>query len=277
MTGAGAKRLLEDRVAVVTGAGRGIGRAIAELFVEHGARVVVNDVDEAVAQETVARCAERAGAGSATSSVGSVADAGYAAVLMKRAVEVFGKLDVLVNNAGITRDAMVHKMNEEDWATVLQVNLTGSFHCVRAASPYLRDVAKAELEERGEIRYHRKVVNFFSTAAIHGNLGQANYAAAKMGNVGLTRSLAREWARYRINVNCVAPGFTDTRLTRPKEDGDGTLGIPRAEREAFIERLPFGRPAAPIEVARVVLFFSSPLSDWVTGQEINVSGGQQIP
>ena len=277
MTGAGAGRLLEDRVAVVTGAGRGIGRAIAELFVEHGARVVVNDVDEAVAQETVARCEERAGEGAATSSVGSVADAGYAAVLMKRAVEVFGKLDVLVNNAGITRDAMVHKMNEEDWATVLQVNLTGSFHCVRAASPYLRDVAKAELEERGEIRYHRKVVNFFSTAAIHGNLGQANYAAAKMGNVGLTRSLAREWARFRINVNCVAPGFTDTRLTRPKEDGDGTLGIPRAEREAFIERLPFGRPAAPIEVARVVLFFSSPLSDWVTGQEINVSGGQQIP
>lgn len=277
MTGSRGGRLLEDRVAVVTGAGRGIGRAVAELFVEHGARVVANDVDAVVARETVARCEERAGTGAATASVGSVVDAGYAAALMQRAVEAFGKLDVLINNAGVTRDAMVHKMSDEDWRAVVDVNLTGTFHCVRAASPYLRDVAKAELEEHGEVRYHRKVVNFFSTAAVHGNLGQANYAAAKLGNVGLTRSLAREWARFRINVNCVAPGFTDTRLTRPKEEGDGTLGIPRGQRDAFIERLPFGRPAAPLDVARVVLFFASPLSDWVTGQEINVSGGHQIP
>jgi 3-oxoacyl-[acyl-carrier protein] reductase len=277
MTGGAGGRLLEDRVAVVTGAGRGIGRAVAELFVEQGARVVVNDVDEGVARETVASCAERAGTDSAAPSIGSVADAGYAAALMKHAVDAFGKLDILVNNAGVTRDAMVHKMSEEEWRTVMDVNLTGTFHCVRAASPFLRDVAKAEIEEKGEVRYHRKVVNFFSTAAVHGNLGQANYAAAKMGNVGLTRSLAREWARYRINVNCVAPGFTDTRLTRPKEDGDGTLGIPRAQRDAFVEQLPFGRPAMPVDVARVVLFFASPLSDWVTGQEINVSGGHQIP
>jgi 3-oxoacyl-[acyl-carrier protein] reductase len=277
MTGASAGRLLEDRVAVVTGAGRGIGRAIAELFVEQGARVVVNDVDEAVAQETVTRCGSRAGAGAAVPSVGSVADAAYAARLMKSAVDAFGKLDILVNNAGVTRDAMVHKMSEEEWRFVVDVNLTGTFHCVRAASPYLRDVAKAEIEEKGEVRYHRKIVNFFSTAAVHGNLGQTNYAAAKMGNVGLTRSLAREWARYRINVNCVAPGFTETRLTQPKEDGDGVLGIPRAQRDAFVEQLPFGRPAMPVDVARVVLFFASPLSDWVTGQEINVSGGHQIP
>ena len=270
-------RLLEGRVAVVTGAGRGIGRAIAELFVQHGAQVVVNDLEKEVATRTVARCAQLAGDGCATASAGSVTEAAYAESLMRHAVGTFGKLDILVNNAGITRDAMAHKMSDDDWDAVLDVSLTGSFRCVRAASPYLRDVAKAELKKGGEVRYHRKIVNFFSTSAIHGNVGQLNYAAAKMGNVGLTRTLAREWARFCINVNCIAPGFTDTRLTRPKEEGDGTLGIPRAQREAFLQSLPFGRPAAPVDVAKVVLFLSSPLSDWVTGQEINVSGGQQIP
>jgi 3-oxoacyl-[acyl-carrier protein] reductase len=270
-------RLLEERVAVVTGAGRGIGRAIALLFVEHGARVVVNDAEGSVAEETVAACEAQAGAGHAIASIGSVVDPAYAATLMRQAVDAFGKLDILVNNAGLTRDAMAHKMSDDEWRAVLDVNLGGTFHCVRAASPYLRDAAKAEIEDKGEVRYHRKVVNFFSTAAIHGNVGQLNYAAAKMGNVGLTRSLAREWARYRINVNCVAPGFTDTRLTQPKEDGDGSLGIPRAQRDAFVKQLPFGRPASPLDVARVVLFFASPLSDWVTGQELNVSGGHQIP
>jgi 3-oxoacyl-[acyl-carrier protein] reductase len=277
MTSAGHGRLLEDRVAVVTGAGRGIGRAIATLFAEHGARLVVNDIERDVAAEAAAACEAQAGRGCASASVGSVAEAGYAESLMKHAVDSFGQLDILVNNAGLTRDAMAHKMSDADWRTVIDVNLGGTFNCVRAASPYLRDAAKAELEQHGEVRYHRKVVNFFSTAAIHGNVGQLNYAAAKMGNVGLTRSLAREWARYRINVNCVAPGFTDTRLTQPKEDGDGSLGIPRAQREAFVKQLPFGRPASPLDVARVVLFFASPLSDWVTGQQLNVSGGQQIP
>jgi 3-oxoacyl-[acyl-carrier protein] reductase len=269
--------LLEDRVAVVTGAGRGIGRAIAELFVRHGARVVINDVDLDVAEETAARCREKGGESCAAVSVGSVADSAYAQALMKTAHDVFGALDVLVNNAGVTRDAMAHKMTDEQWRTVLDVNLTGTFHCARATVPYMREVAKRELAEGGEVRHHRKIVNFFSTSAIHGNVGQLNYAAAKMGNVGLTRSLAREWARYRINVNCLAPGLTDTRLTRPKEEGDGTLGIPRAQRDALVQQLPFGRPAAPADVANVVLFLSSPLSDWVTGQQLNVSGGQQIP
>jgi 3-oxoacyl-[acyl-carrier protein] reductase len=269
--------LLADRVAVVTGAGRGIGRAVAELFVEEGARVVVNDVDDGPAAETVASCEQIAGKGCAAVHLGSVAVAADAASLMAEAAARFGKLDILVNNAGITRDAMSHKISEEEWRAAIEVNLTGTFQCIRATVPYMRDVAKAELERDGEVHHHRKIVNFYSTSAIHGNIGQLNYAAAKMGNIGLTRSLAREWARFRINVNAVAPGLTDTRMTQPKENGDGSLGIPRAQRDALVRQLPFGRPAAPRDVARVVLFFSSPLSDWVTGQEINVSGGQQIP
>jgi len=269
--------VLEDRVAVITGAGRGIGRAIACLFVGEGARVVVNDRDAEAAAETVSRCEAIGPEGCATADAGTVTEAAYAERLMRTAVERFGALDILVNNAGVTRDAMAHKMTDEAWSEVLAVNLTGSFNCARATVPYMRDMAKMELQDDGAVRHHRKIVNFYSTAAIHGNLGQANYAAAKMGNVGLTRSLAREWARFRINVNAVAPGFTDTRLTRVKAVGEGGLGIPEARRREMIDRLPFGRPAAPEDVARVVLFFASPLSDWVTGQEINVSGGQQIP
>lgn len=270
--------LLEGRVAVVTGAGRGIGRAIAELFVEEGARVVVNDLDEAAAREAVLACEELRGSGAAVASVGSVSDARYAGELLARAAELGkGRVDVLVNNAGVTRDSMIHRMSDEQWRFVLDVNLTGTFNCCRASAPYLRDAAKRELDEKGEVAYHRKIVNFFSTAAIAGNVGQANYVAAKMGNVGLTRTLAREWAPFRVNVNAVAPGFTDTRLTQAKEAGDGALGIPQAQRDEFLKKLPFGRPAPPREVAKVVLFFASPLSDWVTGQEINASGGHQIP
>jgi 3-oxoacyl-[acyl-carrier protein] reductase len=269
--------LLSDRVAVVTGAGRGIGRAIARLFVEQGCDVVINDLDSEPAREAAAYCASPGARGRVHSSVGSITERGYAESLMFEAVSVFDRIDILVNNAGMARDRMIHRLTEEEWDNVVDVNLGGTFRCIRAVAPFLRDPAKAELEALGEVRYHRKVVNFFSTAAIHGNVGQTNYAAAKMGNVGLTRALAREWAPLRINVNCVAPGFTDTRMTQTKEEAADGKGIPRAQREEMLERLPFGRPASPEDVARVVLFFASPLSDWVTGQEINVSGGQQIP
>ncbi|MCA9727266.1 MAG: 3-oxoacyl-ACP reductase family protein [Candidatus Eisenbacteria bacterium] len=269
--------LLQDRVAVITGAGRGIGRAIARLFVDEGCRVMINDVERDPADEAATFCTESATRSHVHTSIGSIADPHYVESLMSETVSEFGSIDILVNNAGITRDGMIHKMSEEEWHTVLDVNLGGTFRCIRAAAPFLRDPAKAEIEATGDVRYHRKIVNFFSTSAIHGNIGQANYAAAKMGNVGLTRSLAREWAPFRINVNCVAPGFTDTRMTQIKEDAASGMGIPRARRDELLQKLPFGRPASPEDVARVVLFFASPLSDWVTGQTINVSGGQQIP
>jgi len=268
--------LLEDRVAVITGAGRGIGRAIAETFAREGAKVMINDVDETPAGEAKAACEDIGGKGCAEFSIGSVTDPAYTDKLMKDTTEAFGKVDILVNNAGITRDKVIHKMDDETWNFVLDVNLRGSFNCIRSSAPYLRDSSKQEMASGG-LKYQRKIVNFFSTAAIRGNPGQANYTAAKMGNVGLTRTIAQEWGRYCVNVNAVAPGFTDTRLTKPKETSEGNMGIPAAQRDAMIKMIPFRRPAAPTDIANAVLFFSSSLSDYVTGQEINVSGGLQIP
>lgn len=267
--------LVQDRVAVVTGAGRGIGRACAVGLVREGARVVINDVDEAPAEEARAEC-EALRPGSAVIHVGSVARAAETDALMRRAADAFGQLDILVNNAGVTRDRMSHLMSDEQWELVIDVNLRGTFNCIRSAAPYLRDVAKAELERDGRPRYHRKIVNFFSTAAIRGNPGQVNYTAAKMGNVGITRTIAQEWARFWVNVNAVAPGFVNTRLTAAKQKGD-TLGIPEEQRQEMLKRIPMARFGEPEDIAGAVLFFCSPLSDYITGQEINVSGGMQIP
>ena len=267
--------LLDGRVAVVTGAGRGIGRAVAETFVREGARVVINDLDAEPAEEARLAC-DAIQEGAAIVSTGSVADPSYTDELMRTAVQRFGQLDILVNNAGVTRDRMAHRLSDEDWELVIQVNLTGTFNCIRSASPFMRDVAKKELDETGEVQRVRKIVNFYSTAAIRGNPGQANYTAAKMGNVGLARTIAQEWGRFRVCVNSVAPGFTETRMTAPKEKGD-VMGIPEDIRQAMLSRIPFARFGVPQDVANAVLYFASPLSDYVTGQEINVSGGMQIP
>jgi len=267
--------LLDDRVAVITGAGRGIGRACAELFVREGAQVVINDVDEAPAAEAQAAC-DAIRKGRAAIAVGSVAAPSDTDRIMKAAADRFGKLDILINNAGITRDKMVHLLTDEWWNLVIDVNLRGTFNCIRSAAPYLRDAAKREIEQHGRPAYHRKIVNFFSTAAIRGNPGQVSYTAAKMGNVGITRTVAQEWARFGINVNAIAPGLTRTRLTQEKKPGD-QLGIPKEQFEETVSRIPIGRAAEPEDIARVVLFFSSYLSDYVTGQTINVSGGMQIP
>ena len=272
--------LLLERTAVVTGAGRGIGRAVALTLAREGANVVVNDLDEAPAAEVARECEAISGrSGCALVSLGSVADAAYTDALMSTAAERLGggAVDILVNNAGLARDRVVHQMAEDEWAEVIAVNLTGTFHCIRSVAPWMREVSKAEMAAHGDVRKVRKIVNFFSTAAIRGNPGQINYTAAKLGNVGITRTVAQEWGRFRICVNAVAPGFTDTRMTQAKAAGDPGPGVPAAHREAMIQRVPFGRIGTPQDVANAVLFFCSPLSDYVTGQELNVSGGMQIP
>ncbi|MFQ5477381.1 MAG: SDR family NAD(P)-dependent oxidoreductase [Candidatus Binatia bacterium] len=269
--------LLEGKVAVVTGAARGIGRAVAELMVEHGASVVINDVDEELALVAVQEL-KRSGA-AVESVTGSVTDSGFAARLLSATVEAFGRFDIIVNNAGYTWDGVIHKMTDEQWEAMIDCHLTAPFRIMREASRYWIDQAKQELTE-GKLA-HRKVVNVSSTSGVAGNAGQVNYAAGKMGIVGVTKSLAKEWGRYGVNVNAVAYGFIDTRLTSIKDgahtqrfgDRDVSLGIPERIREAAIARIPLGRPGTVREAAGPVVFLSSSLSDYVSGTVTLVTGG----
>jgi 3-oxoacyl-[acyl-carrier protein] reductase len=257
-----------DRVALVTGAGRGIGRAIAVRLGAEGAAVVVNDLDAGVAEDAIA---EILGAGGqAISAAGSVAEDESCRAMVGAAEETFGGLDFLVNNAGLTADSWLHRMSDETWAITDDVMLRGSFRMCRAAARLLRR-PKGE-----EPPYHRKVVNIASIAGIYGVAGNTNYSAAKAGVIGLSKALAREWASQKINVNVVAPGFVKgTRVTAPREDGDA-FGIPPGTFEKIRASMPMGRGGTPEDVAGVVAFLCSTDSDFITGQVIEVHGGQEI-
>ena len=254
-------RGIEARVALVTGAGRGIGAAIARRLAAEGASVVVNDVDAEVAVAV----AEDLGP-SVVGVGGSVADAEAAAAMVAAAEEHFGGLDILVNNAGLTRDAMVHRMSDEAWDAVLDVVLRGAFHLCRAAAPLLRRDAP----------YHRKVVNITSINGIYGTVANANYSSAKAGLIGLTKTLAREWGPKHINVNAVAPGFiAGTRLTAVRDEEAG-LGIPAEMIDAIVQQIPIGRGGTPDDVAAVTAFLASSDADFLTGQVIELHGGLEF-
>jgi 3-oxoacyl-[acyl-carrier protein] reductase len=271
-------KLLEGKVAIITGSGRGIGAAAARLYAQHGAKVVVTDIDPAPAHETAS--AITAQGGTALVVPADVTNSGDIEELIGQTVNAFGGIDILVNNAGYTWDGMMHKMTDEQWEAMLAIHLTAPFKLIRAAVPYMREAAKQEKAQLGAARA-RKIINVSSTTGTRGNVGQANYAAGKAGIIGLTRTLAKEWGPFNIQVNAVAFGFIDTRLTQPDEKGDFTerdgkrikLGIPDQMRQMAFMMIPAGRAGTPEEAAGPLLFFASELSNYVSGQVLEVTGG----
>jgi len=267
--------VLDGKAAIVTGSARGIGRATAELLSEHGASILINDLDGDVAAEASAEIG-----GDTATFAGDLTKDGVPEKLVETAIEAFGKIDIVVNNAGYTWDGPVHKMSDEQFQAMLDIHNVVPFLVLRAAAPHLREPAKKEREEGAEV--FRKVVNVSSVSGTMGNAGQVNYASGKSGVVGLTKTLAKEWGQFKINVNAVAFGFVETRLTASKEDAvtfdkDGqeiSLGIPEQLRQMSSMLIPLGRPATPEEAAGGVFFLCSPWSNYVHGQVLNVTGGQ---
>ncbi|HVF53124.1 MAG TPA: SDR family oxidoreductase [Actinomycetota bacterium] len=255
---------LEGKVCAITGAGRGIGRAVALAFAAEGARIVVNDVDAGAAKDVVSEI-EAAGTEGVVNSdpIGSVA---AAESLLNTALESFGELDVLVNNAGILRDKMLHTMSEEDFDLVIQVHLKGTWACGRAVVQHWRPLAKQELADG--VKKHRKIVNVTSPSGLIGSVGQSNYSAAKMGIVGLTKTWAKELGPLSINVNAVSPTAL-TAMTEP------LMQDPEAAKKR-LARFPLGRYGEPEEIAPAFVYLASAESNYVTGQILCVDGGLVI-
>lgn len=270
--------LLENQVAIITGSGRGIGAAAARLFAEHGAKVVVSDRDAEPAEAVAAEI--RSAGGAALAVAGDITDAAFPDALAKAAVDAFGKLHIVVNNAGYTWDGVIHKMSDAQWQAMLDVHNTAPFRLIRAAAPYMREAAKAEKDAGGKPA-PRCIVNVSSTSGIHGNAGQVNYATAKMGIVGLTKTIAKEWGSFNIRCNAVVFSVIETRLTTPKERGEQidvagqkiALGIPEHVLSFIPLLTPLGRFGTPEEAAAGILLLACPLASYITGHVLEVTGG----
>jgi 3-oxoacyl-[acyl-carrier protein] reductase len=267
--------VLDDKAAIVTGSARGIGRATAELLSSQGAKVLINDLDGDAAEQTASEIG-----GETAVHPGDLTKEGAADDLVNTAIEAFGKIDIIVNNAGYTIDAPLHKMSDAQFQRMLDIHAIVPFRVCRAAAPHLREPAKKEREEGVEV--FRKIVNVSSISGTMGNAGQANYSSGKAGVVGLTKTLAKEWGQFKINVNAVAFGYIETRLTASK-DADNVveiggekvqLGIPDNMRQMASMLIPIGRPGTPEEAAGGVFFLCSPWSNFVHGQVLNITGGQ---
>jgi len=269
---------LDSKTALVTGAGRGIGRAIAQKLAKCGAAVMVNDLDAGPASETEATI--RQAGGRAAALAGDVTDAAFPQRLVDATVERFGAIDIIVNNAGYTWDNVIQKTNDEQFQAMLAIHLMAPFRILRAASGWIRETAKREVAEGRRVM--RKVVNITSIAGTDGNPGQAGYSSGKAGVIGLTKTMAKEWGRYNVTVNAVGFGIIETRLTQPLTGPGASIevlgrkiavGVQPNVLEWVKTACPLGRPGTPEEAANAVLFFCSPLSDYVTGEVLICGGG----
>lgn len=268
---------LQGKVAIVSGAGRGIGREIALKLASDGARIVVNDLDAGPAEEVVS--AIKAMGGDAVACAGSVTAPDFAERFVGTAVEKFGGLDIIVNNAGYTWDSVIQKMTDEQWYAIIDCHLTAPFRILRAAQPVIKALSKADADLG--VRNVRKVVNISSMAGLFGNIGQLNYAAGKAGITGMTMTLAKEWGRMGVTVNAVAYGLIKTRLTASAGAGDTVkiegrdikVGVNPGLMAAMEQTIPLGRAGTPEEAAGAVYLFCIPESDYVSGQTLICSGG----
>lgn len=269
---------LAGKTAIVTGAGRGIGQGIAMKLAREGARVVVNDLDPDPTAETVAAIG-RAG-GEAVAFPGDITEASFAERFVSAAVDAYGGLDIVVNNAGHTWDGVIQKTSDEQWDAILDVHLKAPFRILRAAQPVMSAAARREAAEGR--RVHRKVVNVSSIVGLSGNAGQSNYGSAKAGILGLTRTLAKEWGRYAVNVNAVAFGLIRTRLTEAAAGADAAIevrgrririGISREYLDAAETAIPLGRTGTVTEAAGAVYLLCTPESDYISGQVLVCGGG----
>jgi 3-oxoacyl-[acyl-carrier protein] reductase len=272
---------LDGKVALVTGSGRGIGAAIARKLAASGASVVVSELDPEPAAETVSAIAGQGGR--AVPLVGDVAAPDFGDRAVAKAIDAFGDLDIIVNNAGYIWNTAIQNMTDAQWYAMIDVHATAPFRILRAAQPHFRAAAKRE-EEAGAAKY-RKVVNISSVSGLYGAATQFAYAAAKASLIGATRTLAKEWGRFRVNVNCVAFGYIDTRLTQRFEGAPATIDVKGARHkvgldtrmvDALTPTIPLGRAGTPEEAAGSVYLLCIPESNYITGQILVCDGGPRI-
>jgi 3-oxoacyl-[acyl-carrier protein] reductase len=269
---------LDEKVAIITGSGRGIGREIAIKLAREGARCVVNDIDEEPAQETCSAIGEFGG--QARLYHGDITESDFGDRLVEDTLEAFGRIDIIVNNAGYIWNSTIQKHTDEQWYAMLDIHATAPFHILRAAGRYFREVSRREQAEGVSIC--RKVVNVSSMSGLFGAPTQLAYSAGKSALIGMTKTLAKEWGRYNVTVNCVAYGYIETRLTQRLDDGPETIDIKNRKHQVGLDPgtadvlttlIPLGRKGTPEEAAGAVYLFCIPESDYISGQVLVCGGG----